>query len=99
MGGAARRRTTSTAEALPSAGREDGLWVFLGVATSLFVLFISAYAMRLGLADWTPLPRAALLLMLNTACWSAPAWRCSGRCMPAPGDRRQGAARPDGWRG
>jgi cytochrome c oxidase subunit 3 len=40
--------------------------VFLGVATSLFVLFISAYAMRLGLADWSPLPRPRLL-MLNTA--------------------------------
>ena len=42
------------------------LWVFLAVATSLFVLFVSAYAMRLGLADWTPLPRPRLL-MLNTA--------------------------------
>jgi len=42
------------------------LWVFLVVATSLFVLFVSAYAMRLGLADWSPLPRPRLL-MLNTA--------------------------------
>jgi cytochrome c oxidase subunit III len=43
------------------------LWVFLGVATSLFALFVSAYAMRLGgLPDWTPLPRPRLL-MLNTA--------------------------------
>jgi cytochrome c oxidase subunit 3 len=42
------------------------LWVFLGVASSLFVLFVSAYAMRLGLADWRPLPRPRLL-MLNTA--------------------------------
>ena len=42
------------------------LWVFLGVASSLFVLFLSAYAMRLTLADWTPLPRPRLL-MLNTA--------------------------------
>lgn len=42
------------------------LWVFLAVATSLFVLFVSAYAMRLGLADWNPLPRPRLL-MLNTA--------------------------------
>ena len=45
---------------------KTALWVFLGVATSLFVLFVSAYAMRLGLADWTPLPRPRLL-MLNTA--------------------------------
>lgn len=42
------------------------LWVFLGVATSLFVLFVSAYAMRLSLADWNPLPRPRLLV-LNTA--------------------------------
>lgn len=45
---------------------KTALWVFLGVATSLFVLFVSAYAMRLPLADWTPLPRPRLL-MLNTA--------------------------------
>ena len=45
---------------------KTALWVFLGVATSLFVLFVSAYAMRLGLADWSPLPRPRLL-MLNTA--------------------------------
>jgi cytochrome c oxidase subunit III len=42
------------------------LWVFLGVASSLFVLFISAYAMRLELEDWSPMPRPRLL-MLNTA--------------------------------
>jgi cytochrome c oxidase subunit 3 len=54
-GGAATRPAIKTA-----------LWVFLGVATSLFVLFVSAYAMRLGFADWTPLPRPRLL-MLNTA--------------------------------
>lgn len=51
-------------DAQPAA--KTALWVFLGVATSLFVLFVSAYAMRLGLADWTPLPRPRLL-MLNTA--------------------------------
>ncbi|NML47543.1 cytochrome-c oxidase [Ramlibacter sp. G-1-2-2] len=42
------------------------LWIFLCVASSLFVLFVSSYSMRLGLADWTPLPRPRLLL-LNTA--------------------------------
>ena len=53
----------------PDAARPavtTGLWVFLGVASSLFVLFVSAYAMRLGLADWSPIPRPRLL-MLNTA--------------------------------
>ncbi len=52
--------------AAPRPAVKTGLWVFLGVATSLFVLFVSAYAMRLGFADWTPLPRPRLL-MLNTA--------------------------------
>jgi cytochrome c oxidase subunit 3 len=52
------------APARPAA--KTALWVFLAVATSLFVLFVSAYAMRLGLADWSPLPRPRLL-MLNTA--------------------------------
>lgn len=42
------------------------LWAFLAIATSLFALFVSAYATRLGLADWTPLPRPRLLV-LNTA--------------------------------
>jgi len=58
---AEQRTDTSTPPAAKMA-----LWVFLAVATSLFVLFVSAYAMRLNLADWTPLPRPRLL-MLNTA--------------------------------
>jgi cytochrome c oxidase subunit 3 len=45
---------------------KTALWIFLGVATSLFALFASAYATRLGLADWSPLPRPRLL-MFNTA--------------------------------
>ena len=40
----------------PTPPAKMALWVFLAVATSLFVLFVSAYAMRLGLADWTPCP-------------------------------------------
>lgn len=50
----------------PRPAAKTALWVFLGVASSLFVLFVSAYAMRLGLADWNPLPRPRLLV-LNTA--------------------------------
>ena len=42
------------------------LWVFLAVATSLFALFISAYAMRLEFGDWRPLPEPRLLTW-NTA--------------------------------
>jgi cytochrome c oxidase subunit 3 len=36
------------------------------VVTSLFALFISAYAMRMKLGDWSPLPKPGLL-WLNTA--------------------------------
>src|SRR5262249_45529613 len=43
-----------------------GLWVFLGVATSLFALLISAYHMRMMDADWTKLP-VPKVLWLNTA--------------------------------
>jgi len=42
-----------------------GLFVLLAAITSLFSLFISAYAMRMELSDWTPLP-APGLLWLNT---------------------------------
>jgi cytochrome c oxidase subunit III len=40
---------------------KTGLWVFLAVVTSLFALFISAYAMRMHLGDWSPLPKPRLL--------------------------------------
>ena len=49
-----------------------GLWVFLAVITSLFALFMSAYAMRMGhghvgeLHDWHPLAEPGVL-WLNTA--------------------------------
>ena len=45
---------------------KTALWVFLAVATSLFALFISAYAMRINYLDWTPIPQPRLLT-LNTA--------------------------------
>lgn len=38
-----------------------GLGIFLAVAASLFALFISAYSMRMGMADWRPLPLPKLL--------------------------------------
>ena len=43
-----------------------GLWAFLIVVASLFGLFISAYSIRMGLADWRPLPEPGVL-WLNTA--------------------------------
>ena len=41
------------------------LWVFLCVASVLFGLFIAAYFIRMGYADWQPVPVPALL-WLNT---------------------------------
>lgn len=32
-----------------------GLWVFMGVATALFSLFIAAYVMRMDSSDWSPI--------------------------------------------
>ena len=54
------------ASALERPAAKTALWVFLGVATSLFALFISAYAMRMSFLDWTPMPQPRLLLA-NTA--------------------------------
>lgn len=45
---------------------KTALWIFLAVVTSLFALFISAYAMRMHLGDWQPLPEPRLLWW-NTA--------------------------------
>jgi cytochrome c oxidase subunit 3 len=42
-----------------------GLGVFLAVASTLFVLFISAYSMRMSVVDWRPLP-VPRLLWVNT---------------------------------
>ena len=51
--------------ALAQPAAKIALWVFLAVATSLFALFVSAYAMRINYLDWSPLPQPRLLT-LNT---------------------------------
>jgi cytochrome c oxidase subunit 3 len=38
------------------AAAGTGLWVFIGVATTLFTLFIWAYVMRMDGTDWSPIP-------------------------------------------
>jgi cytochrome c oxidase subunit 3 len=48
---------------LPAA--KIGLGVFIVVASALFVLFLSAYAIRMQMGDWRPLP-APHLLWFNT---------------------------------
>ncbi len=45
--------------AMPSA--RVGLWVLIAVITSFFGLFMSAYSMRMTLADWEPLSEPGLL--------------------------------------
>jgi cytochrome c oxidase subunit III len=64
---------------LPGTGVSDmpvakiGLGVLLAALGSLFALFISAYLMRMQLADWRPVPKPTLLwintgvLMLSSA--------------------------------
>jgi len=52
-------------KALSQPKAKIGLWVFLAVITSVFCLFVSAYAMRMKLGDWRPLPEPDLL-WLNT---------------------------------
>lgn len=44
-----------------SSPKKFALVAFLAVATSLFALFVSAYAIRMQLADWTPLAEPQLL--------------------------------------
>lgn len=51
------------AVALPAA--KIGLGVFIGVASALMALLLSAYAMRMELPDWNPPPQP-LLLWANT---------------------------------
>ncbi len=43
-----------------------GLWMFLGVVTSLFSLFMIIYMERSGFPDWRPLPDPQIL-WINTA--------------------------------
>jgi cytochrome c oxidase subunit 3 len=50
---------------LPLPKAKVGLWVFMGVVTVLFSIIVSAYVMRMGFADWQPLPEPRLL-WLNT---------------------------------
>lgn len=53
-------------QVLARPAAKTALGVFLAVVTSLFALFISAYAMRMHLGDWQPLPEP-MLLWWNTA--------------------------------
>jgi len=57
--GAIGEVTDTGASSLPTA--IIGLGVFLAVVTSLFMLFISAYLMRMQVADWAEMPTPKVL--------------------------------------
>ena len=69
--GAAGELRGAGASSAPTA--KIGLCVLLAAIGSLFALFISAYLMRMQLADWRPVPKPTLLwintgvLMLSSA--------------------------------
>lgn len=50
----------------PYVASKLALWVFMVVITSLFLLFITAYHMRMHVGDWRSLPEPGLL-WFNTA--------------------------------
>ena len=50
----------------PYVAGKLALWVFMVVITSLFLLFVTAYHMRMAVGDWRPLPEPGLL-WVNTA--------------------------------
>ena len=43
----------ATGSAAASRALDTGLWVFIGVASTLFGLFLTAYVMRMDGADWS----------------------------------------------
>jgi cytochrome c oxidase subunit 3 len=55
-GGAGRAPTTTRGRRPPPAAAAGiGLWVFIGVASTLFALFGAAYVMRMDGSDWSPI--------------------------------------------
>jgi len=61
--------------------RKVGLWVFMAVVTSLFMLFSVAYVMRMATADWQPLRYIPWQLWLSTAALAlaSAAWEAARR--------------------
>jgi len=45
----------------PAPAAKIGLFVFIAVVSTLLVLLVSAYSMRMEMADWSPPPRPRLL--------------------------------------
>jgi cytochrome c oxidase subunit 3 len=66
--------------------RKVGLWVFMAVVCSLFLLFSVAYVMRMAMADWQPLRYVPWQLWLSTAVLVAAsaAWEGARRSAARP---------------
>jgi cytochrome c oxidase subunit 3 len=52
--------------AAASRALDTGLWVFIGVAGTLFALFLTAYAMRMDSADWSTIALPHQLWLSST---------------------------------
>ncbi|HEX6704983.1 MAG TPA: cytochrome c oxidase subunit 3 [Albitalea sp.] len=65
-----------------------GLWVFIGVATALFSLFLLAYLMRMTAADWWS-------LTLPWQLWVSTAWLVAGSLSLEWGSRSARRGRHD----
>lgn len=65
----------------PQGAGRMGLWVFMGVVCSLFMLFAIAYVMRMTYEDWRPLPYVPWQLWLSTGLLAAGsvAWELARR--------------------
>ncbi|SFV08390.1 hypothetical protein [Pseudoduganella namucuonensis] len=72
--------------------RKVGLWVFMAVVTSLFMLFGIAYVMRMAMADWQPLRYVPAQLWFSTAllALASVAWEVARRSAHGPAGRRAG---------
>jgi cytochrome c oxidase subunit 3 len=78
------------------AARRIGLWVFMGVVSSLFMLFSIAYVMRMAMTDWLPLRYIPWQLWLSTAllALASGAWELARRrALAGRGAIGEGAAR------
>ncbi|CAN7443016.1 bb3-type cytochrome oxidase subunit III [Pseudoduganella sp. LjRoot289] len=71
----------ANANAVAPDARRVGLWVFMAVVCSLFMLFSIAYVMRMAMADWQPLRYVPWQLWLSTAMLVAAsaAWEAARR--------------------
>jgi cytochrome c oxidase subunit 3 len=74
----------------PGSAAGIALWAFIGVATSLFTLFIWAYVMRMDGTDWSPIamPRQ---LWLSTALLVAGSIALQAAAVAARNGRREHA--------